>query len=559
MRYNTHEEKRKAEFILPALHRWLRAVIDYLACAYMILVLLALPLYFRDGYAYIASRKSGLFSKCTISMAEALAPVMLLYGIVSVALRCRADKALSHEKSREKLWIKIRDIISAISIASAVDFFAAWYGVAVVASFLCTEYREDALWGANGWYMGFYTQMVMVCSYFLISRFWKGRNAFFYMILPVSAAVFLLGYLNRFGIYPIEIELASASFISTIGNINWYCGYVATVFFGGVSLLWLRDGQKSKSRAMLIPYVFLGFATLVTQGSASGVLTLIVMLLVMLCLSVGDGNRMLAFGMIWLLLSVACLFTSLLRAMAPDLLNYQDDCVNLFTSGALPTIMTLASCAFTGWIWLSVRKGAYRRKSFQILARTIVTVVSCAAATVAAMVALNTFYPGSIGKLSEYEFFSFSDTWASSRGATWKCGVRTFIEQDTAHKLTGVGPDAMAAYIYNDGSEGLLGMVRENFGTVRLTNAHNEWLTILADTGILGLIGFGGMMATAIGTLLGKGSRNPLACACGFCLLAYTINNIFSFQQVVNTPTAFVLSGMGMAFCREKIYGKEFV
>ena len=30
------------------------------------------------------------------------------------------------------------------------------YGAALVLSYLCSDYKEDALWGAvNGWYMGF--------------------------------------------------------------------------------------------------------------------------------------------------------------------------------------------------------------------------------------------------------------------------------------------------------------------------------------------------------------------------------------------------------------------
>lgn len=84
----------------------------------------------------------------------------------------------------------------------------------------------------------------------------------------------------------------------------------------------------------------------------------------------------------------------------------------------------------------------------------------------------------------------------------------------------------------------------------RLTNAHNEWLTVLVDTGLLGLAGFGGMMVCGIRGLIKKGCGNPYAIACGFCLLGYTVNNSFSFQQLLSTGTVFVVFGMGEAFRR---------
>jgi hypothetical protein len=40
------------------------------------------------------------------------------------------------------------------------------------------------------------------------------------------------------------------------------------------------------------------------------------------------------------------------------------------------------------------------------------------------------------------------------------------------------------------------------------------------------------------------------AAVCGMGILAYTINNIFSFQTSINTPTMFVLLGIGEAYMR---------
>ena len=63
------------------------------------------------------------------------------------------------------------------------------------------------------------------------------------------------------------------------------------------------------------------------------------------------------------------------------------------------------------------------------------------------------------------------------------------------------------------------------------TNAHNEWLTILVDIGVLGLVSYAGMLISVIRNFLHAGKKSMLVGACGFCVLAYTVNNMFSFQQ----------------------------
>ena len=42
--------------------------------------------------------------------------------------------------------------------------------------------------------------------------------------------------------------------------------------------------------------------------------------------------------------------------------------------------------------------------------------------------------------------------------------------------------------------------------------------------------------------------------ACGFCVLAYTVNNMFSFHQVMNISTVFVIMGIGENLRRSARY-----
>jgi O-antigen ligase len=99
--------------------------------------------------------------------------------------------------------------------------------------------------------------------------------------------------------------------------------------------------------------------------------------------------------------------------------------------------------------------------------------------------------------------------------------------------------------------------VNEKFGTLRLTNAHNEWLTILVNQGIVGIVGFAGIICSAVYRYIKDRKVCIAPAVCGIGILAYTINNIFSFQTSMNVPTMFVLLGIGEAYMRAGEKQKE--
>lgn len=548
--------KGQAESVLMTFLHFFGTLLDYGICLYLLLILGVMPFYFQDGYSHIGSDKATFFCKVSVEMGKVLLPLAAIYLVIQVV------------ENREYLKMRFRhpagsNLQTCPGSWTWTDSFAAFYGMALVLSYLFSPFKERALWGADRWFMGFGTQMILVAVYFLVSRFWKPRRWTFLLVAVVSALVFALGYLNRFSVYPIQMTLQNPGFISTIGNINWYCGYVVSVLFAGVGFLWLGSGPGRERRTLqrdrilqggvrtlLAIYIVLGFGTLITQGSDSGILALAVVLLVLFVLSASEGERMLAFWKVMLLLCVSCLVTLGLWKMLPGRMNYEGGGMELVLSPRILLPMTVVSVVAFLWVSAMLKKGSYPVKSMKYLARAVTAAAVSCVALVLVLTAVNTAHPGSLGPLSAYPVFTFSEDWGSSRGATWKAGWMCFLEQDLLHKLTGVGPDAMWEAISTQGSPALREMVREKFNGLALTNAHNEWLTILVNMGLLGLIGFGGMMVTGIVGFLREGGKNMYACICGLCLLGYTVNNIFSFQQAMGVATLFAVFGMGRAFQR---------
>lgn len=535
-------------------------ILDIAVSIYMLLLIVALPLYFQEGYTHIGTDKATFFRECSTKMWYLLVPLMV-FGIgVSAIVKIVAETeagtskkkkgykrvvAVSQEKRRFTVNAFVKGLYAKMKQMPSTYHFAALFVVALLLSYLCSDYKTDAVWGANGWFMGLIPQLMFVGIYLLIARFWNRHDWITFSILPVSFVVFLLGYLNRFGIYPIDMKTAQGLFLSTIGNINWFCGYIVSVFFIGFYFLWRRQCWKMWQQVLLSIYVLVGFAILIAQGSASGLVALGAVLLVVFCMSVSDGQAMENLLLEVVLLCLSCQITWVIRQVFPERFNLEEGVVDLLTNTKLPMIMTVVSIVLLIVVRLLNSKGKYPRKTAIACGYIagIGTVVAFGA--IVLLIWFNTTHPGVIGVIADNSLLTFNNEWGSNRGATWRAGWMCFVEQDWLHKLVGVGPDCMSAFIYSEGSEALQSLVKTKFHDATLTNAHMEWLTILINIGIIGAIAYIGMMVSAIIRFLKAGKRALIVGACGLCLLAFTINNMFSFQQSMSMATIFVVFGIG--------------
>lgn len=530
---------KKAESVAETLCSFSGFLCDIVISVYMIVILMVLPLY-NKGYARIGTEKETFFLKTMTYGAKTLLPVFLLWLFFRLVTAVQKKELPKFTEWPVGLWKSL----------SVTDRFAVFYGMAVLLSYLFSNYREEALWGTASWRMGMWTQLGAVIVYFMISRMWQWKSWIPALVLPVSAVVFSLGYVNKFGLLPVDPEYVTPSFISTIGNINWYCGYLVTILFGGVYLLWRMEEKMTWKKLLLMAYVTIGFASLATQGSSSGIVTFAVAMFVLFGMSVRDSGRMEVFWQEMMMFSAACLITCVLRRLnifSRELIL--EGITDLLTFSIAGIFMTILSGIILYWIHRTRVRRSYPEKLLHRIYCGIAIAVPVMILLVLLLTLINTVTGGALTPgITDPEvtkWLTFNVSWGSARGGTWAAGARCFWEADFLHKIFGVGPDCLYAFLSNEGSVGLQTMVNDRFGGNRLTNAHNEWLTVLVDIGVLGLISYAGMMITAIRDFLRAGENKMLVGACGICVLAYTVNNMFSFQQVMNISTVFVIMGIG--------------
>lgn len=520
--------------------------------AYFLVIAVIYPFYAPGGYMRIGEVKYVFFRNVSLVTLAVMAGTILF----SIAVR------------RDWEWIT-----RSYRSMSATDWFAYGYFVAVMLSYLCSAYKEDALWGVDGWAMGVITQVIFVFLYFAFSRYFHCDLRWIGIWLLAAVGVFLLGICNRYSVYPIAMEGQTETFISTLGNINWFCGYWSVTAPIGITLYWCSDRKRVRIPAAF--YSVIAVLSGVTQGSNSAYLVFIMLYPVLLTLSINSIGRMYRFLEVCMMSAAGCLLGRFMKFLPGLQYNYTpsgEDRISRFVTAlltgnaALWMLITLFICYVL--LRISERKGLLH---MQIYAQTyrrfkgIATAAVILALCIAAAVLLNKsgvlnkvcmpyvgglLYDGDVPDASEngsgYRMV-FNEEWGNGRGAAWNCGINAYLNMDNLHKLVGVGPDCFADYVY-DVPE-LADRLADQFVNQRLTNAHNEQLTLLVNVGALGWLCYAGLFLTAFVRYMRRAGKQPLLYVCAVSILTYTVHNMVSFQQILNTPYIFIVLGIG-----EKLY-----
>lgn len=553
---------------------------------YLVILLAVLPLYTGDGYWQLGDTKYTLFRNLSY---------LCLGGWLLAGMPGRVRSAAEYLRARKGRW-KGQDSMAGQTgmtgdgavppgrrgaetagqkrrnrtgagagtgqrqaVFSSVDFAMIFYGVCVLLSAVCSDYGKLAWVGYEGWYMGAISQLLFIGIYFFISRQYDGAGWPVYLGEAAFFLVTLLGLLHRLGIDPLGLmgnwnsgDWEYSHMLSTLGNINWLCGYysVATAF---MVVHFLRE-KRRWLQAVLYMALVLAFVLLLVQGSQSGLL--ILGACVAVCFFLGRQVKG-VWGKILLLLAGTFFFMPLMEV----LMKLRGSKAAVVADGNI--------FAFTGWYgWMLAavtclflyllleRKGdvceekpAEENGCIRRALRRIVPAVLGVVIVLAGVL----FWRG------------LDDSFGSGRGFLWRIAVESFIEADAKDKLLGAGPDCYAESVFNRLGAGTDVWKGEHWEGAVFTNAHNEILSQLCNVGVLGTVSYLAVFLAGMcryGHAPGKkyryGQREErLAGYCmggmGLLVLAmYGIHLLVSFQQVLNAPLLFLALGLCEAETRRK-------
>lgn len=524
-----------------------------LLSAYLFIMFCMFPFYMRSGYMEIGKDKYDFFKAITAGGFCLIVPFAVLC-MVFHGIRVRKEKGGKEEIPEDEEWEEVQEPRAGWrGKLSGTDMAVLAYGGCVILSYIGSEYKKTALYGEKGWYMGALVQLVFVFSYFLVSRFWEYEEKMLLAFMAAAGAVFTLGVLNRFSVFPIAVQGANSSFISTLGNINWYSGYWSVLFPIGMILYWKAEEIWLRIPALL--YTAVGIATGVSQGSNSAFIVFAGIYVFLFCISFQSVDAMKRFARLAILFCAVCQGLRLWRLWWPAAFDYYGGTLSDWITLSRVTLAGLGVLlVFYGLLCFAGRRKDFEMGRFKIFRQLLVLSVVIVTGVYLMLLYLNSRVKGGIRFLGGFSVLTFGRQWGSARGATWSAAMQVYRSMPQFKKLIGVGPDCLASFLYANLSD-LSELLDRQFDGARLTNAHNEWLNMLVNVGILGFISYGGIFVSAVVRFLYYGEKvcrgkGKYLCIFAFSAFAYTIHNVVSFQQILSTPFVFLVLGMGECLLR---------
>lgn len=551
---------------------------------YLVALLVALPLYTGKGYWSLGDTKYMLFKNLSLLCLGIWLAAALSMGIWRAAKRAGSRSAGAGRRREPGM----------------VDAAVASYGICVLLSALRSEYGGLAWTGYEGWYMGAVSQLLFVGIYFFVSRQYDGARWPLYLGEAALGLVTLFGLLHRLGIDPLRLlvhwnpgDWEYSHMLSTLGNINWLCGYYSVALALPAAHFLLEP--RPWARLLLYVEAVAAFVLLGVQGSQGGLLILAVCaagcfvlgrrraevltrlwaLLAgfFLCMPlmelgmelrkeraavVADGNVFWNVAWyVWAIAGVVCLGACLLSAKRRHAPGERRSAKGGHApgergsakGGQVPEERTSGK---KGHVRGS--RGPRRQGKKALIAAAAVCLAGCLAA------ALLILASRGIG-----------DGFGSGRGFLWRIALEGFGQGDMKDKLLGAGPDCYGVAVFGRLGTGSDVWKGEHWEGAVFTNAHNEVLSQLCNVGILGTVSYLAIFLTGLWRY-GRGSaesRRSLvqsrgggpgkdggalafpadsdACCLWAGVLAiamYGAHSLISFQQVLNTPLLFLVLGV---------------
>lgn len=528
----------------------MKKMAGYFSTAYLMLMFCIYPFYIEKGYTNIGEAKNRFF--VAVSLAA--------FGVLSVCYGAEWFRRIKENKKNGQAylidWTRV----------SIMDLLVLCYATVIFLSYVFSFDRGEALWGTRGWYMGAVPILLLCALYFLISRLWQGERVVIYGIIVASALVFLLGVCNRFSVYPFTFDGAQPDFISTLGNINWFCGFLSVTASVGV-VLFVVKGDCLRKFIGAVLYVLITFMAGFAQGSDSIFLWYGAVFFLLLWISLERKEYLLRWFFLVFIWGISAQLVRGLRILTVDKYNYDTGgFCGYFTDSSLS--LWIAAAALIGGIVVSlqlIRKkdiflksrnnaqddGSVCKGNIRLIGMVRKGLLFLGCFLIAGYLALALIHTKwGLSFLQGKDWFVLDENWGDGRGVTFFAGFKIWWEADFLHKLIGVGPDCFSVAAYEIPS--LATMLRAEFGSARLTNAHNEILTALANTGVLGVSFYLGILIHGIVKFVKAGKENCLLYAFSACLFGYLIHNMVSFAQVLNFPYIFLILGMGESMLRNR-------
>lgn len=525
------------------------------AAALAVIMMLGIfPLYFQNNYIDMSNAKLNLFRVCSIGL--------ILATVVFLGMDKLQQYKDEMQKKNKKKKVQAKDqnqpeigkgeaFRAWLSGLSVSTWFAVVFVVGILVSACFSINLRESFLGLEGRKLGAIVWLLCIAFFALIGKYFNPGKWIMWVFLAANMLVCLLCILNFWGVDPLGMYANLAAdqhgmFISTIGNVNACAGYLCMIVPIGMALYLLTEDKYFRIASGV--FLVLGFCSGYCAHSESWLLGLATGFLVLLWFSMRDNAHMQRFleicGIFWI--SSILTKVAMLIAAAKEFLNYMyasfiaDKLMNgIMLNGYVLAIEGILIAGLLFFIWNREKSG--KDLPYRMMRRVVFLVVAVLIVAVVVVFVVANLHKGAWeGTFSALEHFHLQDSWGSGRGYIWKTTVESWFRLPLWDKITGYGVNCYHMFINTYGGA----EVTEFFNGAQLVDAHNELLQILTTMGILGTVGYFGLIISMLVKAARSVATNPVMLMGVAALFGYLAQALVNNPTVFLTPYLFLMMGL---------------
>ena len=458
---------------------------NYCVYIYCFVMFIIYPLFFKNGYYDIGIAKYDFF---------------VVFHMVALLVMC--PLILWKEKIEFSLLDKVVLVYLGSNMISAI----------------LSDYRSAAWRGSEDWYMGLFSQIIFVLIYFCIKNVGSIQTKRVYtvvwMALGGATIVFALGILNRFSVYPIDMKVEHTAFISTIGNINWFCGYWSIMACMGIGLYLISTG---KMKLLCGSYCFVAILAGLVQGSASALLVFLGCGSILLWQAFNSKKEWLVLIELLAIGSLAMEAVFWLEQAFPKGMKYNNMFIKYLMNHHLGLMAFLIVCVT--WLLVYFACPQYNvlnnqnqdnkkdklcdgSKKFYNNVHEKNTKDSLYGIRLGFFAILILGVISALYSAMKSGLIVLDNNFGNGRIGIWMLCFELVKSMNMRQILFGVGPDCFSNYLYSFSD--LVPKLTDMFGDFRLTNCHCEILNTFINVGLLGVLSYMAVWIIALRNFAGK-------------------------------------------------------
>lgn len=380
-----------------------------------------------------------------------------------------------------------------------------------------------SFWGITGRYLGIMVIVPLVIAMLQIAKRYKQNRIVIYGTAIAALIIFLIQIFNEFKIDPFGMwegiqRFEKELFASTIGNLNFNATYNCMVL--SIALATLMNSSSDKVRILKSVFVAIGFAASICIRSNGVFLGLGVAVIIALIYTVKHTEKIVNFAYMIASFATGSLLIAIMYKVAAKSFK-----IKSLSALAIDTKIIILEFVLVVVLYLVSTKFEEKTNRIILLTLSIVSI---------AVLCKVVFF----GNAAILDYSEIDDHTMHNRVYVWRKTIEYIKTFGPIQFLFGCGiNDFQFGFVEFCGAE------MQQLGYKTFIDAHSEFLQAFASTGLIGFVGYLGMLVTTIiQSFRDRANENTLV-TISF-ITAFMAQGLVYGPQITTTPLLFIMLGV---------------